>query len=67
MPDINKSLRLITLDTDSAGKTIRRSRTYSDVIPEANNAQCKKAAQAIDSVSAKRMTYVEVVTCERLN
>lgn len=67
MPDINKSLRLVTLDTDSAGKTIRRTRTYSDVIPEATNENCKKAAVAIDGITAKKMTYCEVITNERLN
>ena len=67
MSDKNKSLRLVTLDTNSAGKTIRKTRTYGDVIPEATNEECKKAAQAIDGVTEKRATYYEVITNERLN
>lgn len=67
MSDVNKSLRLVYLDTNSAGKTVRKTRTYSDVIIEASNENCKKAAQAIDGLCAERMTYVELVTNERLN
>ncbi len=67
MSDKNKSLRIVYLDTDSAGKTRRRANTYSGLVPEVDNAALKKAATAIDSLTNQKMTYAEVITNERLN
>lgn len=67
MSDKNKSLRVVYLDTDSAGKTRRRANTYSGLVPDADNEAMKKAAQAIDGLTNKKMTYAEVITNERIN
>lgn len=67
MSDKNKSLRVVYLDTDSAGKTRRRANTYSGLVPEADNEAMKKAAQAIDGLTNQKMTYAEVITNERIN
>lgn len=67
MSDKNKSLRVVYLDTDSAGKTRRRANTYSGLVPDADNEAMKKAAQAIDSLTNQKMTYAEVITNERIN
>ncbi|WP_215508486.1 hypothetical protein [Peptoniphilus sp. EMRHCC_23] len=67
MSDKNKSLRVVYLDTDSAGKTRRRANTYSGLVPDADNEAMKKAAQAIDGLTNQKMTYAEVITNERIN
>lgn len=67
MSDKNKSLRVVYLDTDSAGKTRRRANTFSGLVPDADNEAMKKAAQAIDGLTNQKMTYAEVITNERIN
>lgn len=66
MADIKKSMRLVYLDTDAAGRNIRKSRTYTQVLADAENINVKKAADAINTLTVKPCDAVEVVTVEAL-
>lgn len=66
MVDKKKSLRMVYLSTDAAGRNKRLSRTYSDMLPDADNTSAKKAADAINTLTAKPCDVVEIVTVEAL-
>ncbi|MCU6787401.1 MULTISPECIES: hypothetical protein [Aedoeadaptatus] len=66
MTDIKKSLRLVYLETDSAGKSKRRAASYSGLLPEADNAAVKKAADAFNTLTQKPADAVEIITTETL-
>lgn len=66
MADRKKSLRMVYLSTDTAGRNKRLSRTYSDMLPDADNVSAKKAADAINTLTAKPCDAVEIVTVEAL-
>lgn len=66
MADIKKSMRLVYLETDSAGRNVRKSRTYTQVLADAENINVKKAADAINTLTAKPADATEVVTVEVL-
>lgn len=66
MEDKKKSLRMVYLSTDAAGRNKRLSRTYSDMLPDADNTSAKKAADAINTLTAKPCDAVEIVTVEAL-
>ena len=66
MPDIKKSMRLVYLETDGSGKSKRRAHSYTGLLPEADNAAIKKAADAIGALSEKAANVVEVTTIETL-
>lgn len=66
MTDIKKSLRLVYLETDSAGKSLRKATSYTGLLPEADNAAVKKAADAINTLTQKPADVVQVTTTETL-
>ena len=66
MTDIKKSLRLVYLETDGAGKSKRRAASYSGLLPEADNVAVKKAADAFNTLTQKPADAVEIITTETL-
>lgn len=66
MANTKKSMRMVYLETDSAGKSKRRAHSYTGLLPDADNASVKKAAKAIDDLGEKPATFVEVTTTEQL-
>ena len=64
---MKKTMRLVYMSTDETGKPVTKRHTYSDLIASAENVNIKKAAKAIDDLSAKPATFVEVVTIEQLD
>lgn len=66
MADKTKAMRMVYLSTDAHGKNVRRSRTYSQVLTDAENVNIKKAADAINTLTVKPCDAVEVVTVEAL-
>lgn len=67
MANTKKSMRMVYLETDSAGKSKRRAHSYTGLLPDADNASVKKAAKAIDDMAEKPATFVEVTTTEQLD
>lgn len=66
MTDKTKAMRMVYLSTDAHGKNVRRSRTFNQVMVDAENVNIKKAADAINTLTVKPCDAVEVVTVEAL-